>query len=98
VRSRNDPPWVRIKGDGFCGGIAPEKWPPPPEQVQKMAAEFDVLPEDLKSHLDEVYYLDDDEQAKVLSFVQRVANIVAHIATERNGFMNKLDAIAQLTK
>jgi ABC-type taurine transport system substrate-binding protein len=89
---------TELKGMVFVGGIAPEKWPPSPEQVQKMAAGFGVQPEVLMSHLDEVYYLNADEQARVLSFVQRVANIVAHIATERNGFMNKLDAIAQLTR
>ena len=87
-----------LKGMVFMGGIAPKQWPPSPEQIRDMATEFGVQPETLEAHLNEVYFLDDDEQARVLTFVQRIANIVAHIASERNGFMNKLDAIAQLTR
>jgi PTS system nitrogen regulatory IIA component len=89
---------TELKGMVFVGGIAPEKWPPSPEQLQKMAAEFSVQPKDLEAHLDEVYYLGNEEQVRVLSFVQRIANIVAHIASERSVFMNKLDAIAQLIR
>jgi hypothetical protein len=33
-----------------------------------------------------------------LSLVQRIANVVAHIAGERVVFMGKLAAIAELTK
>jgi len=60
--------------------------------------EFDVDPELLNAHITEVFYLDNTEQVKVLSFVQRIANIIAHIACERYDFMDKLDAIAQLTR
>lgn len=89
---------TELKGMVFVGGIAPQQWPPSPEQIQNMAAEFGVQPEVLEPHLEEVYYLDNQDQTKVLSFVQRIANIVAHIATERNSFMNKFDAIAQLIR
>ena len=89
---------AELKGMVFIGGIAPKNWPPSPEQVQIMAAEFGVDPDMLASHLTEVFYLDEAEQDKALSFVQRIANIVAHIACERHDFMGKLDAIAQLTK
>jgi excisionase family DNA binding protein len=87
-----------LKGMVFLGGIAPKNWPPTSAQVQAMAAEFGVEPEALIPHINEVFYLDDAEQAKVLSFVQRIANIIAHIVNERHDFMSKLDAIAQLTR
>ena len=61
-----------------------------------MAAEFGVKPELFKAHLNEAFFLDKTEQAKVLSFVQRIANVVAHIATERNTLMGKLESIARL--
>ncbi len=87
-----------LKGMVFIGGIAPKNWPPSPEQVQIMAAEFGVDADMLAAHLTEVFYLDETEQDKILSFVQRIANVVAHIACERHDFMGKLDAIAQLTR
>jgi len=80
------------------GGIAPNNWPPTPEKLKAIAAEFEVTPELLAPHLDEVFYLDKTERARVLPFVQRIANIIAHIAAERNSFMGKLNAIAQLTR
>lgn len=87
-----------LKGMVFLGGIAPENWPPTSAQVQAMAVEFGVEPEALIAHINEVFYLDDVEQARVLSFVQRIANIIAHIVNERHDFISKLDAIAQLTR
>ncbi len=73
-----------LKGMVFVGGIAPENWPPSKEQVQAVAAEFNVQSDTLAPHLTEVFYLDTDEQGRMLSFVQRMANIVAHIIHERN--------------
>lgn len=89
---------AELKGMVFVGGIAPKNWPPSPEQVQTMATEFGVSFETLEPHLNEVFELSTSEQARVLTFVQRIANIVAHIIDERNSLMGKLDAIAQLTR
>ena len=61
-----------------------------------MAAEFGTKPNDLVPYVDEAFYLDKTEQARILSFVQRIANVVAHIATERNTLMGKLESIAKL--
>jgi excisionase family DNA binding protein len=85
-----------LKGMVVVGGIAPQNWPPTPEQVQKMASDFGVDAQILSDRLSEVFYLDEAEQTRVLSFVQRIANIVAHIATERNAFIGNLQAMAQL--
>jgi hypothetical protein len=80
----------------IVGGIAPSDWPPAPDKVVAMAAELDVPCQTLSDHLNEVFYLDEVERTRVLSFVQRIANIAAHIVNERNTFMGKLEAIAQL--
>lgn len=85
-----------LKGMVVVGGIAPDKWPPTPDEVKTMAATFGVKPEVLTPHLDEVFYLDKTGRARVLSFVQRIANIIAHIATERNMLMGKLETIAKI--
>jgi excisionase family DNA binding protein len=89
---------AELKGMVFVGGIAPAAWPPAPEKVDVMATEFGVTPQELQTHIDEVFYLSEAEKTRVLSFVQRIANIVAHIISERNSLMGKLDAIAQLTR
>ena len=87
-----------LKGMVFVGGIAPENWPPSEEKLNEIAAEFGVLPEAMAPHIEDVFYMGSDEQAHVLPFVQRIANIVAHIINERKDMVGKLDAIAQLTR
>ena len=87
-----------LKGMVFVGGIAPKNWPPAPEQIEHIANEFGVEVTTVNSHVNEVFYLDETEKVRVLSFVQRIANIVAYIINERNSLMGKLDAIAQLTR
>jgi excisionase family DNA binding protein len=88
---------TELKGMVIVGGIAPDNWPPAPDGVRSIAAELGVSPEALTPHLTEVIYLDEAERVKVLSFMQRIANIVAHIINERNIFMSKLETIASLT-
>ena len=89
---------TELKGMVIVGGIAPDNWPPSPEKIKQIADIFDMPTEMLTPHLDEVFYLDKQERAQILPFVQRIANIIAHIVSERNNYMNKLDAIAQLTR
>jgi excisionase family DNA binding protein len=85
-----------LKGMVVVGGVAPANWPPTPAEVQAMAGKLGVDPDILTAHLTEVFYLDEAEQSRVLTLVQRIANIVAHIVTERNSLMGKLESIAKL--
>lgn len=87
-----------LKGMVVAGGIAPEDWPPEPDALKTIAEEFSVQSGTLAGHLSQVFYLDAREQAKILSLLQRIANIVAHIVNERHIMMDKLDAIARLTR
>ncbi len=87
---------AELKGMVVMGCVAPDDWPPPPDKVTAMAAEFGIKPEVFQTHLNEAFFLDKAEQARALTFVQRIANIVAHIATERNTLMGKLESIARL--
>ncbi len=89
---------TELKGMVIIGCLAPDDWPPTSEQVQAMADKFGVKPETLTAHLEEVFYLDQVERTRILSFVQRIANIVAHIATERTVLMGKLESIAKLAR
>jgi excisionase family DNA binding protein len=87
---------TELKGMVVMGCVAPDKWPPSTEEINAMAAEFGIKSNDLVPYVDEAFFLDKTEQARILSFVQRIANVVAHIATERNTLMGKLESIAKL--
>lgn len=89
---------TELKGMVIIGGIAPDNWPPSQTEVDNMAAVFGVPVETLNPHLDEVFYLNDSQKALALSLVQKIANILAHIITERTTFIGKLESIAELVK
>jgi hypothetical protein len=89
---------TELKGMVVMGGIAPDAWPPPPDVVRAIAARHGVTPEVFEAHLHEVYHIDAAQRARLLLLVQRIANVVAHIANERVILVDKLAAIAQLTR
>ncbi|MCG3209713.1 MAG: hypothetical protein FOGNACKC_03340 [Anaerolineae bacterium] len=68
-----------LQGMVIAGGIAPEDWPPSPEQVTTTAVVFGLTAGDLTPHLHEVYYLDHAQQSLVLSLLQRTADILAQL-------------------
>jgi excisionase family DNA binding protein len=88
---------TELKGMVVAGCVAPDQWPPKQEEVASMAAEFGVEPELLQGQLNEVYFLGDDQQKRVLAHIQPIANIVAHIVRERKTLIGRLEAIADLT-
>ena len=57
-----------------------------------------MRPEVLVGRLDQVQCLNEVEQVRVLSSVQKVANIVAHIIQERLVLLGRLDGIANLAR
>lgn len=87
---------AELKGMVIVGGIAPDDWPPLPDQVAATATVFGLPAEALTPHLHEVYFLDQPHQNLVLSLVQRIADILAQLATERTASMGKLESIAEL--
>lgn len=72
-----------LKGLVFVGGIAPQNWPPTPEQIDALAADLGVESALIQTHLTEVFYKDADQRDQLLSLTQRIANIVSHIIKER---------------
>ncbi len=87
-----------LTGMVVAGCIAPEDWPPSDAELHSMALELNVDRDVLASRLDQVYTLDGEEQARALSTVQKVANIVAHIVQERLMLLGRLDSIANLAR
>jgi excisionase family DNA binding protein len=92
IRSRSD-----LKGMVILGGIAPESWPPGGEQLAAIAASLCVEPAVLEANQGAVHRLDKAQREKALRFVQRIADIVSHIAEDRSSIYGRLQAIASLT-
>ena len=87
---------TELQGMVVAGCVAPDEWPPSEEEVQQMAVDFGVAQSALVPRLHEVFHLDAEQKTVVLSSVQRVANIVAHIVNERQELVRRLDTIAGL--
>lgn len=80
------------------GGIAPAPWPPSELEMQRIAKELDLAVEVIHDHVNEVHRLEAQQQARVLPFVQRIADILAHIASERYELTSRLQRIAEITR
>ena len=72
-----------LVGMVFVGGLAPENWPPTGEQLAALALRLGVSAEILTPHLNQVYYLERAQRDHVLTLIQRIADIVSHIVSER---------------
>jgi excisionase family DNA binding protein len=88
---------AELKGMLVIGGIAPEVWPPPAEQLECLAGQFGMHVSEVAAHVEAVYRLDKAAQERALRFVQRIADIFSHIANDRNALCGRLQAIASLT-
>lgn len=73
-----------LEGMVFVGGLAPENWPPSGAQLDSLAHNLGVTVDLLQPHLEDVYHLNSAERDHVLALIQRIADIVSHIASERN--------------
>jgi len=87
-----------IKAMLVLGGIAPKQWPPDQDELHRIAEDLGLDAQVLEKHVHDVHTLTDEEQAKVLPFVQRVADIFSHIANERNELFQRLHRIAVITQ
>lgn len=87
----------QLKGMVVVFGVAPPEWPPTPQAIQELARTLNISSERLHSALEDVRVLSPDEQKKVLVTVQRIADILAHISSERLALLERLNHIARLS-
>ncbi len=87
-----------IKAMLVLGGIAPQHWPPDDQQIDRIAADLELAPDLMRAHIDQVHRLDLQDQARVLPFVQRIADVFAHIAQERLELAGRLQRIAEISR
>ena len=87
-----------IKAMLVAGGIAPMSWPLSDQQVARLAELLDTTEVVVRQKLAQTYLLTTAEQQQLLAYMQRIADIVAHIMTERLVLFNKLNHIAELSR
>lgn len=80
------------------GGVAPDDWPPTDAGIAAIAADLALPPDLIHRHLHDVHRLSREEQARALQYVQRLADIFAHIANERSQLLSKLHRIAEISQ
>jgi excisionase family DNA binding protein len=85
-----------LKGMLFAGGIAPDQWPPTRDVVKTMAAQFKLAPQTLAPHIDEVYRLDRRQRERVLSFIQRIADVFSLLLEDRSRLGNDAADLVRL--
>lgn len=86
-----------LKGMVIVSGVAPVDWPPAPSITAELAQSLQITPEVLQNAFASVPSLTLEEQKKVLTTTQRIADILAHITSERYSFLERLDSIAKLS-
>ena len=87
---------AELKGMLVVGGIAPADWPPREAELQRIAQDLDVDPDLIRREANEVFVVEPNEQKRILGTVQRIADIMAHIATERSALYARLQNVAAL--
>lgn len=87
-----------IKAILVVGGIAPQDWPPDAQKIEAIATELAVSQQLFRQHVDEVHWLSPEDQADVLPFVQRIADVYAHVAAERLQLCDRLQRIAEISR
>ena len=87
-----------IKAMVVAAGIAPEGWPPDDREVARIAELLDMDEKHLRWEVANVHRIEADGRQTVLTHVQRVADIIAHIINERNLLFSRLQHIADLSQ
>jgi excisionase family DNA binding protein len=86
-----------LKGMVIVFGVAPRDWPPSHQATQDLAASLNISPDKLSDTFDSVFTLTPDQERKVLVTIQRIADILAHIGSERTALLGRLKDIAKLS-
>ncbi len=86
----------RLVGMLIVGGVTPRQWPPPVARLADSALELGVPVDLLTDHVEETYYLDENQQRWVQDMLPRISDLISRLAAARSQLLDKLDAIAAL--
>lgn len=70
-----------LKGMVVAGGVEPPNWPPAEAELRAIAAAFGADEAQVLAAAQQVHRLDEPRQAMVLRFVQRIADVLASVAS-----------------
>ncbi|MCB0198308.1 MAG: hypothetical protein KDJ65_40575, partial [Anaerolineae bacterium] len=79
-----------LKGMIIAFGVAPTEWPPDTAAISDFAQFLEVDPASLASAFQAVTQLTTAEQDRVLTTLQHIADILAHIVSERSMLLGQL--------
>ena len=86
-----------LKGMVIASGVAPQSWPPPASATAELADSLGTTTDKLQQVFTSIPFLTPAEQKRVLLTLQRIADILAHILSERYLLMDRLDTISKLS-
>lgn len=87
-----------LKAMLVVSGVAPQPWPPSTTEIARLAEYLDASEEEVRQAMAAAFALNELQKQQVLTYLQRIADIIAHIMTERNLLFSKLRTIAELTQ
>lgn len=87
-----------LKAMLVVSGVAPQPWPPSATEIARLAEYLDASEEEVRRAMAAAFVLNEPQKQQVLTYLQRIADIIAHIMTERNLLFSKLRTIAELTQ
>lgn len=70
-----------LKGMVVAGGVEPPNWPPSEPELRAIAAAFGADEAQVLAAARQVHRLDESKQTTVLRFVQRIADVLASVAS-----------------
>lgn len=85
-----------LVGMVIVGGVAPEVWPPPEEDLEAVASETATSLDTIKAHINEVYWIDRAHQDWIVRSLSRVSDLISLLADGHGKLVGKLDSIAAL--
>ena len=85
-----------LAGMVIVGGVAPEQWPPPDEEIAAVAAETGIPVETILDSINEVYWIDQSHQDWIVRNLSRVSDLISLLADGHGRLVQKLDSIAAL--
>lgn len=86
-----------LKGMVVVFGLAPADWPPAPAIAAQLARSLNVAPDRLQRAFEAAACFSLAEQKRILVTLQRMADILAHVGSERVSLLSRLDSIARLS-
>lgn len=87
-----------LKAMLVVSGVASQPWPPSATEIARLAEYLDAPEEEVRRAMAAAFALNELQKQQVLIYVQRIADVIAHIMNERNVLFSKLRTIAELTQ